>query len=68
MYFAEKDESGWTFIDAFWFSLMTLTTVGYDMHPTTFVGKVGDMNMTDKTHSLVLSSLEESVLFWVSSS
>ena len=39
-YFVEKDENGWTFIDSFWYSLMTLTTVGYELHPKSTSGKV----------------------------
>ena len=29
VYFAEKDEQDWTFIDSFWWGLLTITTVGY---------------------------------------
>ena len=30
----------WTFIEAFWWGLMTITTVGYDLHPKTMLGKL----------------------------
>ena len=30
----------WTFIEAFWWGLMTITTVGYDVQPTTVMGKL----------------------------
>lgn len=37
-YFVEKPR--WTFVDSFWYSLMTLTTVGYDRQPASIVGKL----------------------------
>ena len=48
VYFAEKeghDESNgqinsWTFVESFWWGLMTITTVGYDLSPKTFLGKL----------------------------
>ncbi|XP_071750253.1 potassium voltage-gated channel subfamily B member 2-like [Lepeophtheirus salmonis] len=40
IYFTEREGSGWTFVDSFWFSLMTLTTVGYDLNPFTLGGKI----------------------------
>jgi len=53
VYFAEKEgyqerkeEAGdtevnhWTFAESFWWGLMTITTVGYDLDPKTFLGKL----------------------------
>ena len=42
IYFAEKDsENKWSFLDSFWWGLMTLTTVGYGSKaPKTAVGQV----------------------------
>ena len=30
----------WTFIEAFWWGLMTITTVGYELNPKTLLGKL----------------------------
>ena len=32
------DEASWSFYDSFWWGLMTLTTVGYNLTPVTFTG------------------------------
>ena len=40
---SERDEGIWSFVDSFWFALMTLTTVGYDLNPVTLLGKVMHM-------------------------
>jgi len=43
VYFAEKDNpaGSWSFLDSFWWGLMTLTTVGYgELSPSTFPGKL----------------------------
>ena len=47
IYFAERnnddesDKGAWSFLDCFWWGVMTITTVGYDdRSPTTFLGKI----------------------------
>ena len=40
VYWAEREAAGWTFLEAFWWGLMTVTTVGYDLNPQTFLGKL----------------------------
>ena len=35
-----KDAKHWSFYSCFWWGLMTLTTVGYNMTPVTFFGKL----------------------------
>ena len=48
VYFAEKEGyddgsltvNNWTFVESFWWGLMTITTVGYDLDPKTFLGKL----------------------------
>ena len=45
-YFVEKEASHWTFIDSFWYSLMTLTTVGNESQPNSMSGKVSSIIYT----------------------
>ena len=47
VYFSEKDEQNWTFVEAFWWGLLTITTVGY--------GKLSSANGLDNCISLLLS-------------
>ena len=35
-----KMNSTWTFPECFWWGLMTITTVGYELNPKTLLGKV----------------------------
>jgi len=57
VYFAEKDnpKGSWSFLDSFWWGLMTLTTVGYgDLSPSTFPGKlIGNFYLILLAHFLV---------------
>ena len=47
VYFSEKEEQNWTFVEAFWWGLLTITTVGYGnfsitvSHSTTLFLKKG---------------------------
>lgn len=41
IYFAEKDDQDWSFMEAFWWGLLTITTVGYGtVTPMSGIGKL----------------------------
>lgn len=41
IYFAEKDDQDWSFMEAFWWGLLTITTVGYGtVTPMSGIGKI----------------------------
>ncbi len=55
--FAMTCKSGRSFLDSFWWGLMTLTTVGYgDLSPSTFPGKLIGKNAADFIHRVVFRS------------
>eukprot|EP00093_Oithona_nana_P009995 09995.XXX_273815_276540_1 [CDS] Oithona nana genome sequencing. len=63
VYFAEKEGyddgsltvNNWTFVESFWWGLMTITTVGYDLDPKTFLGKlIGGFTALSGTFILTL--------------
>ena len=62
VYFAEKDnpQGPWSFLDSFWWGLMTLTTVGYgDLSPSTFPGKLIGMIRKHSLHGNSLGLLTQ---------
>ena len=50
IYFAEKDDQDWSFMEAFWWGLLTITTVGYGKFVWTrepeFTGTLNNKHIT----------------------